>query len=158
MFDEPKVEEQSCLKIIFCRIRELRCLERIGIAQWRRKIRRRLTKMCESGAQLPYPSLLLWQDSYVIPRQPCTSWYRHVYRENNTRADYLTNLVRATDSDTSTYREIRENWEALVYVRAYFGGGLKDGIATIGWVLHCSCKVLVSPQGGRSCSGSYWPS
>ena len=38
-------------------------MERIGLAQWHREIRRRLTKMCESGAQLPYPNRLLWQDS-----------------------------------------------------------------------------------------------
>jgi len=51
------------MKIIFRRIRELKCLERIRLAQQHRKIRRKLTKMCESGAQLTYPNPLLLQDS-----------------------------------------------------------------------------------------------
>ena len=45
LFDEPKDEEQSCWKIIFRRIRELRYSDRIGLAQWRREIRRRSTKV-----------------------------------------------------------------------------------------------------------------
>jgi hypothetical protein len=51
------------MKIIFRRIRELKCLERIGLAQQHREIRRRLMKMCESGAQLTYPNRSLLQDS-----------------------------------------------------------------------------------------------
>ena len=71
----------------------------------------------------------------IIPRVPHAPWFRHVHCEHNTGADDMTNEVRRAGTNF-IFRQHSGNLGIFSFVARVFDGGLKEGVATIGWQLY----------------------
>ena len=71
-----------------------------------------------------------------MPRRDSGDWFRHVFRELNTRADEAARVAYTHNKPHSTISDIPIH--SCQRIRAAFDRGRQQDIASIGWVLEAS--------------------
>ena len=80
--------------------------------------------------------LLLYHHQLILPRRDSGDWFRHVFRELNTRADEAARVAYTHNKPHSTISDFPI--QTCQRIRAAFDGGRQQDIASIGWVLEAS--------------------
>ena len=78
-----------------------------------------------------------WSFGTIVPRIASSDWWRHIYRELNTKADALAN--RAMDRRESTASACLMMPSKPKRLCAWFDGGVRDSsLSSCGWLLEAS--------------------